>query len=338
MTNSEEKIDIRDIKAHYTLRSSTFVTKLKELSFFSFRTRVEALAKIDEVFSWTKRNEWGISEVAWEKTLEANISPLYLFLHPRILSEQPDLLAYYRSIALLSQKGFKKILSISIEQIEQGGRVPNRENSLKICFLINEFVSIIIENRETINLEQILGMMFASAGAQIQGAWNNAIGLEGELLVKKLIIRRLLNQGAIKAFSLLNNQIVTELEKPLELAKFIKILLLNNQGSIVFRNEPDIAIYDRNGILKGDVEIKAGIDTGGALERLGAAMKSFENTRRENPNCECFYLCGCITKEVTKRVNQATDFATMYTLNEIIYDLEQQENFINHLLALSFSE
>ncbi|MEC4986927.1 MAG: XcyI family restriction endonuclease, partial [Oscillatoria sp. PMC 1076.18] len=201
MTNSEEKIDIRDIKAHYTLRSSTFVTKLKELSFFSFRTRVEALAKIDEVFSWTKRNEWGISEVAWEKTLEANISPLYLFLHPRILSEQPDLLAYYRSIALLSQKGFKKILSISIEQIEQGGRVPNRENSLKICFLINEFVSIIIENRETINLEQILGMMFASAGAQIQGAWNNAIGLEGELLVKKLIIRRLLNQGAIKAFS-----------------------------------------------------------------------------------------------------------------------------------------
>ncbi|MBZ8181294.1 hypothetical protein [Oscillatoria salina] len=62
-------------------------------------------------------------------------------------------------------------------------------------------------------------------------------------------------------------------------------------------------------------------------------MKSFENTRRENPDCECFYLCGCVTKEVAKRVNEAANFATMYPLNELIYNLEQEEKFIDSLLA-----
>jgi XcyI restriction endonuclease len=327
------------LKAHYTLRSSTFLRKLKELSFFEFQKRIQTLAELDEAFSWENRNEWGIAEEAWQIINDSGISPLFLFLHPRILQEQPDLLAYYRSVALLSQKGLKQILSITVEKIEQSGKIPSREKVEKICLLINELVSIIIKSVDTITLEQISGMMFASAGTQIQGSWNNAIGLEGELLVKKLIIREFINKNIIKAYTMINGETLKELEQPLESAINIKVLLLSTQGSLVFGSEPDISIYDRNGIVKGDIEIKAGIDRGGALERLGAAMKSFENTRRDNPLCECFYLCGCLTEEVAKRVAGAVkNFGMVYTLNEIIYELNKQEEFINRIIDLTSSE
>jgi hypothetical protein len=326
------------LKAHYTLRSSTFLRKLKELSFFEFKKRIKALVELDEVFSWENRNEWGIAEDAWKIIDESEISPLFLFLHPRILHEQPDLLAYYRSVALLSQKGLKQILSITIEEIEQSAKVPSREKVEKICLLINELVSIIIKSADTITLEQISGMMFASAGAQIQGSWNNAIGLEGELLVRKLLIREFMNQNIIKGYTLTNGVTFKELDKPLESAIDIKVLLLSTQGSLVFGSEPDISVYDRNGIVKGDIEIKAGIDPGGALERLGAAMKSFENTRRDNPLCECFYLCGCVTEEVAKRVAGTGTFGSIYTLNEIIYESNKQQEFINKIISLTFSE
>ena len=326
--------DQEALKAHYTLRASTFLRKLKELSFFEFEERIRSLAELDEAFSWTNRKEWGISEDAWQMIHESSIPPLFLFLHPRILQEQPELLAYYRSIALLSQKGLKQILSITVEGIEQSSKVPSREKVEKICFLINEFVSVIIKSVDILSLNQISGMMFASAGAQIQGAWNNAIGLEGELLVRKLIIREFLNRNLIKGYTLFTGEIFKELDKPLESATAIKVLMLNTQGSIVFSSEPDIAIYDQNGVVRGDIEIKAGIDPGGALERLGAAMKSFENTRLNNPVCECFYLCGCVTEEVARRVNGASNFATMYTLNEIIYESSQQEEFIRKIISL----
>lgn len=326
------------LKAHYTLRSSTFLRKLKELSFFEFGQRIKDLAELEEAFSWEKRNEWGIEEDAWKIIDESEISPLFLFLHPRILQEQPSLLAYYRSVALLSQKGLKQILSITVEEIEQSAKVPSREKVRKICLLINEFVSIIIKSVDEITLEQISGMMFASAGAQIQGAWNNAIGLEGELLVRKLIIREFINKNIIKGYTLTNGEILKELDKPLESAIDIKVLLLNTQGSLVFSSEPDISIYDKNGVVKGDIEIKAGIDPGGALERLGAAMKSFENTRRDNPLCECFYLCGCVTGEVAKRVAGAGNFWRMYTLNEIIYESNKQDEFINKIISLTSSQ
>ena len=326
------------LKAHYTLRSSTFSRKLKELSFFEFEKRIRTLAELDEAFSWDKRNEWGIAEDAWKIIEESKISPLFLFLHPRILQEQPDLLAYYRSVALLSQKGLKQILSITVEEIEQSAKVPSREKVKKICLLINEFISIIIKSVDTITLAQISGMMFASAGAQIQGSWNNAIGLEGELLVRKLIIREFINKNIIKGYTMTNGKILKELDKPLESAIDIKVLLLSTQGSLVFSSEPDISIYDRNGVVKGDIEIKAGIDPGGALERLGAAMKSFENTRRDNPLCECFYLCGRVTEEVAKRVAGAASFGNVYTLNEIIYESNKQDEFINKIISLTSSE
>ncbi|MGB7444791.1 MAG: hypothetical protein WA919_27300 [Coleofasciculaceae cyanobacterium] len=145
------------LKAHYTLRSSTFLRKLKELSFFEFEKRIKELAELDKAFNWESRSEWGIAEEAWQIINNLEISPLSLFLHPRILQEQPELLAYYRSVALLSQKGLKQLLSVPVEKIEQSAKVPSRENVERICLLINEFASIIITSVDTVTSEQISG-------------------------------------------------------------------------------------------------------------------------------------------------------------------------------------
>ena len=53
----------------------------------------------------------------------------------------------------------------------------------------------------------------------------------------------------------------------------------------IFRmgSEPDIGIY-RAGKIQIAVEIKGGIDTSGAFERFGAALKSLRRAKQENEN------------------------------------------------------
>ena len=52
---------------------------------------------------------------------------------------------------------------------------------------------------------------------------------------------------------------------------------------LVFADEPDVAIY-QNDVPQVAVEVKGGIDPAGVLERIGAALKSLQRTRQENPN------------------------------------------------------
>ncbi|MCK7511704.1 MAG: hypothetical protein MZV70_51770 [Desulfobacterales bacterium] len=51
------------------------------------------------------------------------------------------------------------------------------------------------------------------------------------------------------------------------------------------------------------VEVKAGGDPAGALERLGAA-KSFEDDRNLNPRVKTVYVVRCITPELQRRISQ----------------------------------
>ncbi|MBM3144717.1 MAG: XcyI family restriction endonuclease [Chloroflexi bacterium] len=52
---------------------------------------------------------------------------------------------------------------------------------------------------------------------------------------------------------------------------------------MIFADEPDIAIYDRD-VIQTAIEVKGGIDTAGVLERIGAAIKSLSRAREENLN------------------------------------------------------
>ncbi len=87
---------------------------------------------------------------------------------------------------------------------------------------------------------------------------------------------------------------------------------------MVYGSEPDIKFESRTG---GDwhtiatVEIKSGTDPAGALERLGAIQKSFEQTPPRSRN---FAVLGVVTPEMRRRLdemNVARDFELYQILN-----------------------
>lgn len=70
--------------------------------------------------------------------------------------------------------------------------------------------------------------------------------------------------------------------------------MLKGDMTMRFDSEPDISFTEDNEYL-AVVEIKGGIDPAGALERHGAATKSFQHAIEGNPRCKNFYLGGVYT-------------------------------------------
>ncbi len=124
--------------------------KLHELGFLDFARGLDALVKIDDSYKWVERSQWGISQGAWEYVAGSELSLLRVFCHPRVIIEQPRLIAYYRNIAALSQKAVQT-LAFNVKPFELG---RNREDlsyerALLLCQLFNTHVSTIIESTLT---------------------------------------------------------------------------------------------------------------------------------------------------------------------------------------------
>ena len=77
-------------------------------------------------------------------------------------------------------------------------------------------------------------------------------------------------------------------------------------------------MYDPEGDIVGIIEIKAGLDPAGALERLGAMFKSFESTLSEYPEAVTILVASCITKEVDNRLNASMVVRQKYITTDIL--------------------
>ena len=85
-----------------------------------------------------------------------------------------------------------------------------------------------------------------------------------------------------------------------------------------FSSEPDVTFMDANGKVIGAVEIKAGIDPAGALERLGAMFKSFDNVLAVTPNVETILVATCITEEVEARLRESNTVSKIFITTDVI--------------------
>lgn len=65
-----------------------------------------------------------------------------------------------------------------------------------------------------------------------------------------------------------------------------------------FSSEPDIS-FEIDAKIVATIEIKSGTDPAGALERLGAIKKSFEQTPTNSKN---FAILGVVTDEMKNRM------------------------------------
>lgn len=328
-------------KESYVLKSTFFYEKLVSLGFFTMFADVKVLAKENsKSFSWEDKSEWGITNDAWEIIQDAGVDPLLVFAHPNILRIRPDILKYYRCVAMLPQKGFQAISKFSsVSQVETNNR-PIPELKLKdVITTINEVMSVVIKLATNINENQLQGMMYATAGTNIDGSWRNSIGAEGERVIRSIILKGLLDNAEVVSFTHKNNKITKLIDwndkDPVAEISTIKSIEILNGSIILFSSEPDVTLMSPQGKILGGIEIKAGLDPAGALERLGAMFKSFEEIKQTYPKAETILVASCITTEVESRIRESRSVTLTYILTDIINNKRNtSEKFVNNVRSI----
>lgn len=320
-------------RINYSLRSTFFYRKLKELGYLRVISDIEAIVKHSHNYSWEDKKFWNITYNAWETIEKEKIDFIRVFAHPKILVENPGLIRYYRNVAAISLKGVQ-YLANNVTDYENGKRNEIKYNqAFELAKLFNSHISSIIESTLRINIEDIKSLMFSSAGATIDGSWRNKIGEEAETMVKSYIIRLCINENLIYSLIDRKNRCV-EFEPGVDYILNIshyRGVKLANKKSILFSNEPDIIFIDKSGKPIAVIEIKGGTDPAGALERLGAIKKSFDQARRENPRVITILMVSCITREMGTRLTDDALIDSIFNLTSIINDMDKREEFLGKI-------
>lgn len=331
------------VKESYLLKSTFFYNRLNTNGYFSLFMKVKKFVKIEgDKLDWSKRAEWNISEDAWDIIQESGISPALVFVHPKVLKLNPSFLKFYRSVAMLPQKGLTAISKVAnIDPIEKGKVDASRikaESITKLTKAINEVLSVVVTVASGLNEKRLEGMMYATAGTNIDGSWRNQIGAEGERVIRTIILNGLLHYNEVTSFIDKANNTVeinsADAKKFTEDIDLVKTINLSNGYSVYFSSDPDVTMYNPEGDIVGIIEIKAGLDPAGALERLGAMFKSFENTLAEYPDAVTILVASCITKEVDNRLNASMVVRQKYITTDITANDREKRKFVNRLRVI----
>lgn len=317
----------------YSLRSTFFYRKLKELGYLRIIKDIESIVKESHYYSWEDKKFWNITYNAWEIIEREGIDFIRVFAHPKILVEHPSLIRYYRNVAAIPLKGVQ-YLAYNVTDYETGKRDEIKyKHAIALVKLFNSHISAIIESTLSINFEDIKSLMFSSAGATIDGSWRNKIGEEAETMVKSYIIRLCLNENLVNAMIDRNRSPVAFDQKVDYISNIYdyKGAKLKNKKSILFSNEPDITFIDKSGKPVAVIEIKGGTDPAGALERLGAIKKSFDQARRDSPKVVTILLVSCITQEMGIRFSDDNLIDFIYNLTSVINDMDKRQEFLDKI-------
>jgi hypothetical protein len=210
----------------------------------------------------------GISQDAWSKVIHRGIRPLQVFAHPTILLTINRSVGYYQKLALVSLKSMERI-GLRVASFESGKNRHRMDAQIarQVAHRLNELISRLVEAEGDLDSRGFDLWRGMTAGATAQGSWQNRKGRVAEDIIKGLVRQRL-RDGRLVA---------TERSRE-------NIDILVDGKTVRYGSEPDIAVQGDSGAILVAVEIKGGIDTAGALERLGAALKSLSRAKSENPN------------------------------------------------------
>ena len=260
-------------------------------------------------------DELAIAEEAWEYIAESEMDPKLVFAHPDVLRQHPETSLYYRGVATLSLKRVQALAG-QVSRWEDGTwqRRPSEERCLAVAQAYNAVISAIISGVDDWNLEDANRNILATMGISEDGSLRNVVGQEGETAVKE----------RISAWLAARQGIHIEVEG--------NTTLLGDDGNLrmVFGSEPDISfesLADDTWTIVSTIEIKSGTDPAGALERLGAIQKSFEQT---GPRCRNFAVLGIVTTEMRRRLNEM-NVARDFSLRDILSNEDSWEEFAREI-------
>ncbi len=317
------KVPPEVIVEQYELRATFFSNRLEKSEFVGLLEFAwHNLNQIGIELNWDSRSEFGVKDEAFQSIVNSGLEPALYFCHPNVLSSNFRLLSYFRCISTFSQKGLKSVSGVSsVEKIETGKRQCSPDLSKRLAHALNGNLSAMYSISIPSD-EKLKGIMYATAGTTIDGSWRNAIGVEGERVIRSLFLKEALKHSEISHVTQKDGVLVpaanitdTWLDNytnDLQSASFV------NGSLAMFASEPDITLVNSDGNVTAGVEIKAGIDPAGALERLGAMMKSFENILLKSANAETILVATCITEEVEARLSEMKGVTRTFVLTEIV--------------------
>ncbi len=241
-------------------KSEFFHQKLHEWGMLEVANLIDEVKGEDLVWE-IKQLE--ISPKAWARVIHRGIKPVRVFSHPDVLRSIPRSVAYYRMLAMVSQKSMARVGLATANQ-EMAESVLVEAQAVALARHLNRIISNLVEADETIDPREFDLWRGMAAGSQAQGSWNNTKGDRIEVVIRGILQRRIRETGLAVAESADKSQIE-----------------LRDGRMAIFADEPDFALY-RDDRIVAAVEIKGGIDNAGVLERVGAAIKSLGRARREN--------------------------------------------------------
>ncbi len=245
------------------------------------RERVEEFA---EEVDFSDLVSLAIDVEAWERIKQIKTPPHLVFAHPTVLMAIPEASLHYRGIALLSRKRVEEIAG-TINSWERPGGKPrvSHDKALLVSRLYNAVISSIIVDKTDWAMENGYRNILATIGITEDGVFRNIIGQEAERAVKERVV------SWIRARDLLDGEDPGDEGSEWPLRRGVRM---------TFGSEPDIGFW-RSDRLDALVEIKGGKDAAGALERLGAIKKTFD----EAPSsCKNFLVVGVVTDTMRERL------------------------------------
>lgn len=219
-----------------------------------------------ENLNWNLKNS-NITIKAWNRVIHRGIKPIRVFAHPEVLKQNSQRVAYYRMLAMVSQKSMARV-RLSINKYEERQSPLDDGVASEISKHLNKIVSILIEHDKKVDAREFDLWRGMAAGSQAQGSWQNTKGDKAEVVIKELIKKRVREKGLVLG-EISHGKVET--------------LKLKGRKQLILGSEPDIGIY-KDHLIQIAVEIKGGIDPAGVLERFGAALKSLRRAKQENPN------------------------------------------------------
>ena len=276
--------------------------RLRRRSDLHARELIEGFS--DSLDFYSRLEDLAIAEEAWEHITQSGIDPKFVFAHPDLLREHPETSLHYRGIATLSLKRVTAMAS-SVVSWEKGSRKakPTESSCLRVARTYNAVISVVITGADDWTLENGYRNVLATIGITEDGALRNIVGNEGEAAVKDRILEWLRNDQPFPA----------RFDGP------VTLLGDNQDVRMTYSAEPDIMFErldsEKQWEIVSTIEIKSGTDPAGALERLGAIQKSFDQTPARSRN---FAVLGIVTPAMRKRLNElhvTRDFMLYELLN-----------------------
>ncbi len=283
---------------------------------------IERIRQFNRALEWKPLSNLLIDAEVWKYVVtRKRHDPKLVFCHPDVLLSAPSTSIYYRGLCGLSLKAARDYFG-AVDATESGSSRArlDRAKALKMARTYNAFICSIINNSTEWTLDNGYRTVIATLGITLDGIMRNKVGSIAEERLRGMILEWLIAKNLIAEPAV--SKRTTELSG--------NVFQLHGGITMRFGSEPDVA-FTRGDTFLAVIEIKGGIDPAGALERYGAATKSFQHATQASPQCENFYLGAVFTPELQRRIGNDRLVKKVFNLVEVLRDPRVRRKFFEEL-------